>query len=61
MRTVSSGDQAAYTAILVESTMGASTDVKRRPVSHRRSSNRTCPIKASGFPTVFTVDSRTIA
>src|SRR5215471_11442041 len=45
---------------VVESTMGASTDVKRRPVSHRRSSNRTCPIKASGFPTVFTADSRTI-
>src|SRR5215469_11256313 len=41
--------------------MGASTDARRRPVSHRRSSNRTCPIKASGFPTVFTVDSRTIA
>src|SRR6516162_3463799 len=27
---------------------------KRRPVSHPRSSNRTCPIKASGFPTGFT-------
>src|SRR5215813_9495388 len=39
--------------------MGASTDVERRPVSHPRSSNRTCPIKASGFPTGFTADSRT--
>ena len=27
---------------------------QRRPVSHPRSSNRTCPIKASGFPTGFT-------
>src|SRR5262245_49532223 len=32
---------------------------QRRPVSHPRSSNRTCPIKASGFPTGFTADSRT--
>src|SRR5215831_18201573 len=39
--------------------MGASTDVERRPVSHPRSSNRTCPIKASGFPTGFSADSRT--
>src|SRR5215472_17699789 len=43
----------------VESRMGASTDAERRPVSHPRSSNRTCPIKASGFPTGFTADSRT--
>src|SRR5215469_8607340 len=33
--------------------------LERRPVSHPRSSNRTCPIKASGFPTGFTADSRT--
>src|SRR5258708_13071864 len=39
--------------------MGASTDAKRRPVSHPRSSNRTCGFPASGFPTGFTVDSRT--
>src|SRR5215813_7330025 len=39
--------------------MGASTDAERRPVSHPRSSNRTCPIKASGFPTGFTTISRT--
>src|SRR5215471_792936 len=39
--------------------MGASADAERRPVSHPRSSNRTCPIKASGFPTGFTADSRT--
>src|SRR5215471_9415412 len=43
----------------VESRMGASTDAERRPVSHPRSSNRTCPIKASGFPAGFTADSRT--
>src|SRR5437879_6042783 len=43
----------------VESRMGASTDAKRRPVSHPRSSNRTCGFPASGFPTGFTVDSRT--
>src|ERR1700690_1202468 len=30
-----------------------------RPVSHPRSSNRTCPFRASGFPTGFIVDSRT--
>src|SRR4030095_13427087 len=34
--------------------MGASTDAKRRPVSHPRSSNRTCGFPASGFPTGFT-------
>src|SRR5215469_14316133 len=39
--------------------MGASTDAERRPVSHPRSSNRTCGLPASGFPTGFTVDSRT--
>src|SRR5882757_2295592 len=39
--------------------MGASTDAMRRPVSHPRSSNRTCGFPASGFPTGFTVDSRT--
>src|SRR6266702_4716146 len=44
----------------VEPRMGASTDAKRRrPVSHPRSSNRTCGFPASGFPTGFTVDSRT--
>src|SRR5437867_3289815 len=43
----------------VESRMGASTDAERRPVSHPRSSNRTCRFPASGFPTGFTVDSRT--
>src|SRR5262244_3441643 len=32
---------------------------KRRPVSHPRSSNRTCGLPASGFPTDFTADSRT--
>ena len=32
---------------------------ERRPVSHPRSSNRTCRFPASGFPTGFTVDSRT--
>jgi len=30
--------------------MGASMDAKRRPVSHPRLSNRTCPFQASGFP-----------
>ena len=39
--------------------MGASTDAERRPVSHPRSSNRTCGLPASGFPTGFTADSRT--
>jgi len=34
--------------------MGASTDAERRPVSHPRSSNRTCGFPASGFPTGFT-------
>src|SRR5262247_3018302 len=38
---------------------GAHSTPERRPVSHPRSSNRTCPIKASGFPTGFTADSRT--
>src|SRR6516162_3332507 len=32
---------------------------ERRPVSHPRSSNRTCGLPASGFPTGFTADSRT--
>src|SRR6266849_8827662 len=39
--------------------MGASTDPEGRPVSHPRSSNRTCRFPASGFPTGFTVNSRT--
>src|SRR5215813_15555124 len=39
--------------------MGASTGAERRPVSHPRSSNRTCRFPASGFPTGFTADSRT--
>jgi len=43
----------------VESRMGAGTDAERRPVSHPRSSNRTCPFRASGFPTGFIADSRT--
>src|SRR3989475_2488701 len=43
----------------VESRTGAGTDVKRRPVSRPRSSNRTCPFRASGFPTGFIADSRT--
>ena len=42
----------------VESRMGAGTGAERRPVSHPRSSNRTCPFRASGFPTGFIVDSR---
>src|SRR5208337_3598215 len=38
----------------VESRKGAvAWPVGRRPVSLPRSSNRTCPIKASGFPTDF--------
>src|SRR6266702_2305802 len=39
----------------VEPRMGASTDAKRRSVSHPRSSNRTCGFPASGFPTGFIV------
>src|SRR5882762_9278947 len=40
----------------VESRMGAEASaIRQRPVSHPRSSNRTCPIKASGSPTGFTV------
>ena len=35
--------------------MGAGTDAERRPVFHPRSSNRTCPFRASGFPTGFIV------
>ena len=31
---------------------------KHRPVSHSRSSNRTCPFRASGFPMDFTAGSR---
>src|SRR5450631_1862095 len=42
----------------VESRMGAGADVDRRPVSHPRSSNRTCRLPASGFPTGFVADSR---
>src|SRR5450759_1048021 len=34
---------------------------QRRPVSHPRSSNRTCPFQSSGFPTGFIVDSQTHA
>ena len=43
----------------VESRTGAGTDAERRPVSRPRSSNRTCPFRASGFPTGFIADSRT--
>src|SRR5713101_5856383 len=46
-------------AIQVESRTGAGTDAERRPVSRPRSSNRTCPFRASGFPTGFIADSRT--
>jgi hypothetical protein len=42
----------------VESRMGAGTDISRRPVSHPRSSNRTCGFPASGFPTGFVAESR---
>jgi hypothetical protein len=38
----------------VESRMCAGADAERRPVSHPRSSNRTCRSPASGFPTDFT-------
>src|SRR5258708_10645116 len=39
----------------VESRMGAvAWAIRQRSVSHPRSSNRTCPIKASGSPTGFT-------
>jgi hypothetical protein len=41
--------------------VGAGADVIRRPVSHPRSSNRTCGFPASGFPTDFVVDSRSSA
>src|SRR5262245_65136169 len=38
----------------VESRMGAvAWAIRQHPVSHPRSSNRTCPIKASGSPTGF--------
>src|ERR1035437_3031982 len=41
---------------MVESTRGAvAWAIRQRSVSHPRSSNRTCPIKASGSPTGFTV------
>src|ERR1035438_2180103 len=43
----------------VESRMGAGADHGGRPVSHPRSSNRTCGFPASGFPTGFIADSRT--
>src|SRR5579871_6723876 len=39
--------------------MGAGADRQGRPVSHPRSSNRTCGFPASGFPTGFIADSRT--
>ena len=40
---------------MVESRMGAvAWAMRQRSVSHPRSSNRTCPIKASGSPTGFT-------
>src|SRR6267142_722260 len=43
-------------AAMVESRMGAvAWAIRQRSVSHPRSSNRTCPIKASGSPTGFTV------
>jgi len=43
-------------SVRVESRMGAvAWAVRQRSVSHPRSSNRTCPIKASGSPTGFTV------
>ena len=46
----------AVTDALVESRMGAvAWAIRQRSVSHPRSSNRTCPIKASGSPTGFTV------
>src|SRR6266508_93143 len=39
----------------VESRMGAvAWAIRQRSVSHPRSSNRTCPIKASGSPVGFT-------
>src|ERR1700675_3737269 len=42
-------------AVAVESRMGAvAWALRQRSVSHPRSSNRTCPIKASGSPTGFT-------
>src|SRR5208283_1721096 len=47
--------------VSVESRMGARTDAERPPVSHPRSSNRTCLSQASGFPTGFIVDSQTRA
>src|SRR5260370_309431 len=45
----------------VESRKGAvpSSHTAGRPVSLPRSSNRTCPFRASGFPTDFTNGSRT--
>ena len=42
--------------VRVESRMGAvAWAIRQRPVSHPRSSNRTCRFPASGFPTGFTV------
>jgi len=42
--------------VTVESRMSAvASAIRQRSVSHPRSSNRTCPIKASGSPTGFTV------
>src|SRR5215469_18941065 len=39
---------------IVESRTSAGADGKRRPVSRLLSSNRTCPLRASGFPMDFT-------
>src|SRR5208283_718642 len=47
--------------VSVESRMGARTDAERPPVSHPRSSNRTCLSQSSGFPPGFIVDSQTRA
>ena len=48
-------EEPAESRLQVESRMGAGTDVGCRPVSHPRSSNRTCGFPASGFPTGFIV------
>jgi len=48
-------DAPQHLVAMVESRMGAvAWAIRRRSVSHPRSSNRTCPIKASGSPTGFT-------
>src|SRR4030088_1909146 len=47
---------AVGTSVQVESRMGAvAWAIRQRSGSHPRSSNRTCPIKASGSPPGFTV------